>query len=414
MRNKKVVYNGIEYESRQDCCLSLGLNYYAVYSYIVRYNLIFDEAGINSYIQYLSDKCIVYDNKVYSSFTDCCKALGLCASRVKSYKKSHNIESNYEALLVYIDKSSKGDINGHKVVYNGKVYTSKKECYKSFGVSKDLVRKLMKEGYDFCDAMDIILDRKNRIKELYINGVVYKSVHDCCKSLKLDQSKVSNFSRDNNLSIEDAVLEFLGRKRSSIVYNDKTYKSIRQLCEDYDVSIFSFYNSYSGSVSERMNALLRDKSIRECEYDGVIYNNLKECCNVLGVVYGSVCAYKSNNAIESNSEAIKGYMQSISNGTIINNRIKKIEYNGIIYEHKTALANAFGLDGNNILRVSGKYNVDFIDVLDWHRLNRGFNLPKIKAFSSSGIFDCRCKKCGREFLFTRDLAFKHIEECVNE
>lgn len=469
MGNKfSYIYNGVEYKSKKDCCLSLGLSYDAIHAYMYRHDLDFntalnlhiysdihcgggcgksikigdktydlikscckdlglsyhgflsfidsrniecDETGINEYIQYLDDKSIVYNGIKYSSLSECCSELGLHVDKVRRFKRYHNLESDYEALFAYIDKKSTrdGDIkeNSHEVMFEGVTYSSQKECCESLGVSKHMVKRLKSLGYDFCDAVNIILARRDSSTEkIVINGVEYDSLWKCCKSLNLNQVKVTKLSRDNNLSIEDAILMFLDKKRSPIVYNGKTYKSISQLCKDYNIPKSSLYSNYRGGACERIDAWFNAKSSRECVYNGITYKSLKECCDILGINYNSVCAYKSNNDIQSNTGAINGYLSVISSESK-----PKIVYCGISYKNKADLANNFGLNVDCVSESSRKYNIDFVDALDWYRLRRVFDLPIIKNFIYNDIFSCRCKNCGKEFLFTKVLVFKHIEEC---
>ncbi len=99
-----------------------------------------------------------------------------------------------------------------------------------------------------------------------------------------------------------------------VIYNDKEYKSIAELCRELGVSLSSFrsylYYRYEGVPTKKKKVLIQDniqsdmdrflkKHSKYIAPDGTVYDSFSDCCRKTGVSYGA--AYnriKRNNCPE--------------------------------------------------------------------------------------------------------------------
>lgn len=254
-------------------------------------------------------------------------------------------------------------------VYNNLEFSSKQDCCAFYGISDDYVSRLArKNGVSFLKTLDSILNdnafepmRSYRVRAAHHDWV---SIDYCCKSLGINIKKLLSYLYSN---IKSIICDF--RKAKWFVDN---YVHDNGLLEDSDIEI-----------------------------DGKLYNCARYCYDN-GIKWYAVCLYVAEHDVTV-EEAIFECSKT--------DRFEKKKYRGVVYDSVYNLHHKLGV-GENCNAVHRAYNISIYDAIDYCVLHDRF---KIKArgtkFVQSSIFDCTCNKCGNNFLFTRDLSFKHIDEC---
>lgn len=362
-------YRGVEYKSKKDCCSAFGLQYSTVTAYRYRHNITF-ECALDKYVDNKVDfraKAIELNGNVYNFIKDCCEDLEISYDVLKRFKNHNNLDSISDAINVYLNHDN-NLYNGKSICIDGVYYSSVHECCNALGLCNSSVYTIMRRSN--CDAQTAISYlKKHRVKAIEYNGVVYKSMRDCCKQLDLDYDRIKGYMKRNNCEFDFAVDYILAHDKKDICIDGMCYKSLSDCLRDMNLSYSTVRSVFiSGKFDTIEEAVC---SLRQRKQDGLLNSNVKykvsildksyeslgSCCSDLGISKSAFTAFKSNMKIDSVLEALKYY---------------------IIFHNFSE----FGLRHRSII--------------------------------GSDTFICRCNKCGNRFLFTRDLAFKHIEECYGK
>ena len=266
---------------------------------------------------------------------------------------------------------------GNDFEYNGVKYDSMKSCCSSFGLNFGTVRSYCRTyGISFKTALDMYIsgEVKKRHKDsvtkkigtqsFEFRGIKYKSKTECCRVFGVRIQDVYFVARRHNVTFGIALSKILTGELES-------------------------GESYKGNNS--------------FEYKGIVYSSRYSCCKEHGVKYGCVKHYADLHNIDF-SRALDAY--------IIYGAGLSLEYDNVSYNSRKDCYDRYGLKSSNVSNVLFRYGVSLTDAIDYCRICNGFSVMSGLGdeFFRNSLFTCRCNSCGGEFVFTKDLAFKHIEE----
>lgn len=173
--------------------------------------------------------------KEYSSITECCKELGVNYNTVmQAVFRGKELDSVIQGLL---DK---------RIVINGKRYNTLREVYETFDVKPHILKRVMKE-------------------KGYTNKDMEKAIEEC-KNIE-----TNSVMRDVIVTINDPITD------------EVLNVPVSQACKILDISYNTVYSRIKKDGMSPEEALMG--GVRTVIVDGIAYNNLKECCNMLDISY---------------------------------------------------------------------------------------------------------------------------------
>lgn len=376
----QVEYKGVVYETLSACLKAnnVSVSFYKWYgNHKDEYNTI--ENAIDDYAK--RNNSVEYNGKVYSSLASCCRDLGIKIAGLRSYKQIRGIDAIEDAINGYLDELNNEEsiINkrGNGITVKGKWYKSLNACLSEFNLSDCTVRTYMKRnGIARLEyAIEMYLDGlstgeiEQQKRDVTIDGQVYSSYCSCCKELGIDYSTVLKFKKDNNIDfLEEAISLYISTRKT-----------------------------------------------KAFTYEGVEYLSLSSCCDALGISMNGLYGFKNRHSFDSYSDLISAYIESIEG--------RSFEYKGVLYLTKIECCESLGTTYDTVIAVARHYKIDFeealsgiidgkyVEFLNYTGLGKYFKLVDYDSCSSTNLFMCSCRKCHKEFVFTRDLAFKHVDEC---
>lgn len=230
-------YNGEHYESQKSLLEAYEVNAPAVYSLMKRKNITFEEAfditlkkmvakkktSIKTTPQETLEfmrrstrgKEITYRGKTYSTQNNLLKEYDINPGSV--YQRTKKGMSYKEALDNILDSNYtesgvvKSGIKTHnKITYKGKTYLTKTQLLKEYGINPTTVYRLIQKGMSYKEALDDILDSKDRKSEVVKSEI---------------------------------------KKSKEITYRGKTYPSQNQLLKEYDINPGKVYRLINKGMS---------------------------------------------------------------------------------------------------------------------------------------------------------------------
>lgn len=310
---------------------------------------------------------IEINGKYYKSIRSCCRELNLSYDNIYNFKNVNNLDSMKDAVIEYLSRQSNKCFK-----YDGIIYSTKKECCEALGLCdkrvyniasyfdisfKCALDKIIKEGYKSVPKLKASSYTKR--EKFEYNGVVYDSKTDCCKNFGLEYSTVSKLAKRH--------------------------------CWDFS---FTLDRYISGNIG-RLRKLKKDSCVKVAEVE---YLSQRDCCEKLQINDLAVHRLMKKDGLNFSDAA---YI--VKYGRI---------YRGIHYHYKRDLCTKLGLHEDYVYSFARRNGIDFFDALDYMVLRDRFNMISFNDFMNTDLFNCGCKSCSKEFLFTRDLAFKHMEECI--
>lgn len=218
LMKRSIVIDGETYESIRDFCESIGTRTPCVKQYARLHNISIEEACL-AYKHGLVKKREQYDFEIngekFTNFSKACKHFGFYVAKIIRYAQKNNV-SNIEALKNFVSQSSN------------------------------------MEGYSKKNNLSIV-----RTNFIVINGIQYISIVEACSRLNVSYSAVMYYKKHNNCSIEEAINYYLNNKlkTTKIIYNGKFYNSIKDICEEYNLSY---------------NTIMQYKKIKKCSTEQML------------------------------------------------------------------------------------------------------------------------------------------------
>lgn len=279
-------YRGVAYKSKNDCCLSLGLNYKNIFGYMCRHGLDFDSA-LDMYLSgnvRRSANNIELDGNIYSSIKDYCEAQGADYTRFINFMHRKEIKNIGEAMSSYLSQVDNSELSFE---YNDIVYSSKTDCCRKLGLSFSKVRDYARRHHvDFVIALGEY--KEGYASGICYEGIFYKSRSECCRVLGLSYSKVRDYARRHNIDFITALKKYQGID-GGIYYGGIIYSSRTDCCKEYGLSpkfVFLLISKYKCSFKDAMDySILRKYFYMRNIVDFMQSNVLVYRCRKSGVEY---------------------------------------------------------------------------------------------------------------------------------
>lgn len=412
------VYRGVEYNSKKDCCSAFGLRYGTVDAYRHEHSMTF-ESALDEYVDKRvehSAKDIEINGKYYESIKDCCEDLGITYKALSTFKCRNNISNTVDAVYAYLNSKD-------SFVYNGMSYSFMKDCCNALDISCARVRYYMGTiGLSFDEAVLRIRSKDakkletlkvDKARTFEFRGRKYKSKKECCDILGLKVKNVHSMAKSHNVTFEIALSKILdgeyesgksNMEHNTFEYNGVVYSSKLSCCKKYDLSYNSvkyYTDSHNIDFIDALDAYLGSDAGHSFEYHNVVYKSKKDCCDTLGLSVKKVWDTACKRGV--------GFVEALD---IVRNDNSGC-YSGFEYYSIDELYKRFNVDSCTVGKIRCRFKVDLFDAVDYCRIYNKFELFERSEFFKHELFGCKCNLCGGRFLFTRDLAFKHIEECNN-
>ena len=211
-RDTTVTVNGVTYNSTEECCTALNINYddiilakqkFSRYPigkiisnkmYLESYKEPYHKRKINSDTDVISRaKPITFDGVEYKSVRECCLAVGIDYDKVINRKTIYKGKTYEEIIREYLE-----GVCTTRIVVNGKVYNSMSQYCKSEGIDASLFSYLKNKHKDKSleDITEMIkTDAYGTL--VVINGVKYHSVMKCCRELGVDYRSVKAYKHNH-------------------------------------------------------------------------------------------------------------------------------------------------------------------------------------------------------------------------
>ena len=188
----------------------------------------------------------------------------------------------------------------------------------------DRVKKILYcsiQNIEHFNLQELLLAHYQTTRSFEYNGVLYKSVSDCCKTLQLSFSAVNSYKNRHQISYQEAI--DIDTKKENTNNDDFNYRNKKGF-----------------------------------NYNGVEYENVSECCNKLGLIYKNVTMYKKRHHI-SYQEAIDYYTNK-----------EGFVYEGIQYNSIAECCKKLQICRCSVFVYKRKNNVTYQEAIDYYRIKK--------------------------------------------
>lgn len=344
---KKVVAYGIEYDSLGDCARAHHIN----------------EGTFRSRVQSgLSPEEAIEFKKGTKTFKDRITILGVeyynlrdaCDKNKISYSKVMQMKNSADLSLddIFSELKKLGDYNKKsyrvRVIVNGVIYKSISDCCKKLNISVGALYSYAREKE--CNVVDIIEEYYNNVvcadNSVIVEGVKYKDIKEACKAYNILYDTYLSRVNKIGMSMEEA-LKKPCRDRFFISIEGKDYYSVQDLCDNYGVTRQNYYHRLrSGwSIEEALGIISKNKIL----IDGVYYDSIKDACVKRGIPYGTILSRKKSG-------------MSVEEAFLADIRLpnsKDVKILGVQYRSIAEACRSLGLEYKTVKsRVSSKWSIE--------------------------------------------------------
>lgn len=233
---------------------------------------------------------------------------------------------------------------GKQVEYNGKLYNSKKELIEEMGYNYQSVMKATSRyNISVVEYLKWVEEGRFTPRSFTYQGVKYKSMKECVEKLLPDMTIEQFTSRKNYLKI--SIVECLDRTLngefdSRFEINGVKYTSVQECIEAHGYHYNEVYNVY------RNRKLYKDMSIYEflekyfngeiphkldrVEYDNKTYKSFKDLLNDKGFDKSTFYATKSELGYTDSMDLLK----AVDNGEVPLEKVTVKKHYGFMYNNK--------------------------------------------------------------------------------
>lgn len=224
---------------------------------------------------------LTYDDVDYDSLQQLAEALNVCRDTIR-YRLNKGMSAE-EAIA---------DIKKSWVVYNGVEYRGLTALAKSEGVSIYSLSHGLEAGLSLEDAVKIAKEFRLRCKEVTYNGVVYPSLRTLCSRLDIDY-RILISRMHSGWGLEQAIETPVKDSDTSVEYNGVVYSGMTALAEAVGMSVATLNSRLRRGWSIEMaveTPLISKTEIRGkvVIYGDKTYSSIAELCRELGVDKGLV------------------------------------------------------------------------------------------------------------------------------
>ena len=211
---------------------------------------------------------IVCSKGTFNSVREFMEFLGMSKGSFYNYRwnyEDYSKEEFYERLIIASDLKKKYNLHTLPmqediVSYKGEYYPNINYVANVTGVSKDTLKRKLREGYSKEDAIKYCEESAKKQKR------------------KEENAKIANTLRD--VKDEKAEVFFRGNIISKIVVDGIIYKDIDTMVKAYKTTKSEFLRGVKsyGSIYDALNNV-ETKDIESIEFIGKVFNNSLELCN---------------------------------------------------------------------------------------------------------------------------------------
>ena len=247
-------------------------------------------------------------------------------------------------------------------------------------------------------------NNNNGLKVIYKNKE-YKSISSACKSLDLNASTIKSRMNKFGLSFEEAVnYNRSSNSKHTVSYHGKTYSSVKSACKLLGLTSTTIRNrmaKYNMSFEDAV-----DNYGKFVEYRGTYYRSIKELCDALKIDVSRVRSFVRRGL------SLEEAVDTVKNN---DNRIKVIEYNGLVYKSLREACTKEGLDYIKTKQTMNRNNDSFKSLVieKLFEQYKGYYIvenERTPIHTKEGIFHiCTCKKCGVRSIVRADMMKEHID-----
>lgn len=234
-----------------------------------------------------------YENVLYSSFSECCRAYNINAQNASEYRLRHNMTQK-EVLDFFRTNgiSSCGEL--HSFFFRGKDYETLRNCCENFGVSYRYIMVLKGKHPEL--SYQEILEQKVDGKTFLVNGINYKSVNFFCKKMHIGWETIRKKADSLGISDEKAAELLISEGKGVFIFHKKEYKSFNKACSENGTNpseVKMTAKNKNLSLQEALDAVIQQNKEKKrpaspFPFHGVLYKNYTECIQKLEISNGSV------------------------------------------------------------------------------------------------------------------------------
>lgn len=225
---EKLVLWGVEYKNITQIANKYGLEHKYFYK---KYKELKEENSLDSIVMMcMSDRSIDFDGKIYRNLADLASSNGILIGNL-----IHRLSTGWDLYSAVYTPIKKIAIN-NSIEYNGKMYSSKCELLREYGIDAALVNNT---------------SRHNNL--------------DWYTTFKIIEEFSSKY-----LYVKPSILTYI----PYVIYRDTAYRSIKELAEDCNTSITQlkgYMKLHKVDIFEALK-LMSSEKIKRYAYNGEIYS----------------------------------------------------------------------------------------------------------------------------------------------
>lgn len=281
MSSKKVIYKGVEYNSKKELALAYNINPSTLITRLNR-GMSLDEA-INLHVNepVKTNEIIIYKGVRYTSLKVIGEKYGL---DVSIFLRTCERDKADKGLDYCINKA----MQNRGVFYGGKQYRSYMELASDYGIDKHTLMSRIYLGWGIDEAIHREVRSLKTSRCYSIKGGIYQSKRVACTELGFEYSLVTRTSSYIGVDWEkgfEFLIDFvnkLGGTRPNIisyiptlVYNNTWYKDDKEFCKECNVDYIKFRDYKVSHPSTDSLVVMKDYTSRTRKvyhYKGKKYN----------------------------------------------------------------------------------------------------------------------------------------------
>ena len=260
------------------------------------------------------------------------------------------------------------------VEYEGKMWSSIKNCCKSLGISYNSV--INYKSKNKCTSQEAIKYYHDLLskKRFVFGNRPWNSLETCCNYYDFNINSLKNYMYYNHCTVQDALSHYLSVKKNKIyIYQNKRYKSFADCCHHFDIdpSTVRAYSYRCGiSLGRAINKCISLRQSRKFIFRGIEYERFVDCCKVYYFSPDYIEYYSRRYSIPLDT-AFSEYLEKVEKNIpdypkLVKNHFrdvdlsecKYIDLKSILFKNKIYPTMAFFCKKNNI-NLSAFYNYLF-------------------------------------------------------
>lgn len=262
---RQVTYRGVTYKSTAELCDAYNINYGVLITNKNALGLTVEEA-----VDYALSKKVLIDGVYYDSYAQACKLLDLNINSVVKFVQKHKEYNMVDAIIRFknLPKTDSGKLTAWGFTYHGVEYSSMSDACRKLGYNLSEVRAIKNRTQKSNNEVLDIMTKKYgmRVGGTY-NGVPFNSLSDVCEKEGVPVSSVVVAMKTENLSVEEAIAKVWSKTHkedsTAIEFGGKIYSSADELARivGVDSNMLKTYVGYGYSYADAIATLQREKTM---------------------------------------------------------------------------------------------------------------------------------------------------------